>query len=448
VSLESKLDQLMEDYITGDSPGLAMLIGQGGAILLAKGYGLADVEKRVPNEAGTRFIIGSVTKQFTCMVVMMLKERGLLDLDDPVSDYITDFPAWANEVTLRHLMTHTGGVHEYLTREFWEESQEAETEFDLQAVLDRIRTFKELDFEPGTRWDYSNSGYILLQGVIEQVSGQDFSSFMEEKIFKPLGMENTTAGVVGNRDTLATGYSYESPSEFSATPFNSSVVGWADGNIISTVEDMYLWDQALYTDRLVSPHLLAQAFTPVNPEDPSLSRYGYGWFISSRRGLQEVHHAGGTLGFVSNFCRFVDEKTCIVLLSNAAGIDLAEITGRIAELVLGDKMERVEVLAEVPHAWLQEKVGRYEAAHPSRGGVPPWLELGFDGEGNLQFADGHPRSRTPCKLVPLERDRFRLDSPADHYVTFIRCDETGELSRLRLDSGGRVMTLIKEGVSA
>jgi len=211
-------------------------------------------------------------------------------------------------------------------------------------------------------------------------------------------------------------------------------VGWADGNIISTVRDLYICDRALREAVLLPPEVLQQAFRPVRPEDPSFSRYGFGWFIGELRGVRVLQHAGGTLGYVARFCRFPDQDAVIVLLSNADGLDLEELAGALAEELLRDQMQPLELLTSVPEEWLREKAGTYVPVRPRR---ERQIDVVYDEEKHRLFVPGRCLSlRADVELRPLSRDHFRLDGHSERYVTFLR--QGDEITGARLVAGGRV----------
>ncbi|HAI21673.1 MAG TPA: hypothetical protein DCM14_07260 [Clostridiales bacterium UBA8153] len=435
-SLQRATDSIIADHLADGGPGLSLLIGRGKRVLLQKGYGMADVERGTPVEPSTRFLIASVSKQFTAMAVMLLEHQKLLRYDEPIGRFFPEFPAYRDRVTVRQLLTHTSGVQEYLNREYFE-AVEGGAEFDLPQVLQCIAGLGELEFAPGARWRYCNSGYVMLGAIVERVSGQSFASFLREHIFLPLGMTSTEVGETGEHlPGQAQGYTYRAKTDFAAATYTFSAnVGWADGNIISTTGDLFRWGQALYTAKLLPLGKLAEAFVPCRPLDPAFSRYGFGHLISERRGVREVHHSGGIGGYVSRFSRFTDEQLTVILLSNAAGVDLASITGSLAELLLKDKLAPI-LPVEIGESALAEVAGSY-------GGKPRDLPVSLDiaqsaGSLTVTFWD-----KRQAGLVPLGRDFFRCAGPSEVYLQFLR-DEGGALTAVRVLSSGSVSTLQKQ----
>ncbi len=329
--LTPRVDALFQEFNQAGSPGASVMVIRRGKAVLAKGYGLANVEERIPCGTNTNFRLASVTKQFTAMAVMILAERGKLSFDERLTNFFPEFPAYGNQITLRHLLTHTSGLIDY------EDVIPKGTEIPL---LDRdvLRLLMQQDktyFPPGTKYRYSNSAYALLALIVEARSGNNFAWFLRENIFRRLKMSNTVAyeqgpSVVPNR---AFGYSPEG-SGFKRTDqsLTSSVLG--DGGIYSSVADLYQWDQALYTDKLVSRKMLKLAFTPGPATEHPDTGYGFGWFIGQYRGLEEIWHSGNSLGFTTRIARFPEKKFAVIILTNRNEAQIAEFPHRIADWYL------------------------------------------------------------------------------------------------------------------
>jgi CubicO group peptidase (beta-lactamase class C family) len=329
--LTPRVDALFQEFNQARLSGASVMVINRGKVVLAKGYGLASVEERTPCGIKTNFRLASVTKQFTAMAVMTLAERGKLLLDERLTDFFPEFPAYGRLITVRHLLTHTSGLIDY------EDVIPKGTEIP---VLDRdvLRLLMQQDktyFPPGTKYRYSNSAYALLALIVEARSGNTFACFLKENIFQPLKMGNTLAyeqglSVVSNR---AIGYSPD-PSGFKRTDqsLTSSVLG--DGGIYSSVADLYQWDRALYTAKLVSRKMLKLAFTPGPATEHADTGYGFGWFIGHYRGLQEIWHSGNSLGFTTRIARFPEKKFAVIILTNRNEAQIAEFPHRIADWYL------------------------------------------------------------------------------------------------------------------
>ena len=441
--LEQQVDQIIEQYVGPTSPGASVLIGRDDEVLLAKGYGMADVEGGEPITPTTRFVLGSVTKQFAAMAVMLLERRGLVSYDAPIGRYLPEMPAaWRDRITVRQLIHHTSGVPEYLTDDWWEGAV-AGKYGDHQSIVDCVAALDELEFEPGSRWRYCNSGYILLGALVERVAGQSFASFLNDNIFNPLGMDNTYVGEDDSRrPRLATGYMFKSKEEFKPAPWHFAVVGGADGNVISDTTDLYRWSQALYTEKLAPREALGLATVPCRPHDPTFSRYGFGLMIGERRGVRVVSHGGGTLGYVTHLANFTDERLTIVVLTNAAGCKVTRIAGELANLMLADKMAPL-VRVALPDEHLAEKVGLY-IGKPRDSEMKMTVTLPSDGD-ELRLAIDFGGMMPPVEhdLLPLGRDLFCAEPETDSYVHFLR--DGGRVIGLRLTSLGSVLNLDRGG---
>jgi CubicO group peptidase (beta-lactamase class C family) len=327
-ALTARVDALFQDFNPPGSPGASVMVIKDGKVVLAKGYGLANVEESIPCGTNTNFRLASVTKQFAAMAVMILAERRKLSLDEHLTDFFPEFPAYGNQITLRHLLTHTSGLIDY---------EDVIPKGTAIPVLDRdvLRLLMQQDktyFPPGTKYRYSNSAYALLALIVEARSGNTFARFLKDNIFRPLKMSNTLAyepglSVVPNR---AYGYSPDA-SGFRRTDqsLTSSVLG--DGGIYSSVADLFHWDQALYTDKLVSRKMLKLAFTPGPATEHPDTGYGFGWFVGQYRGLREIWHSGNSLGFTTRIARFPEKKFTVIILTNRNEAKLAELPHRIAD---------------------------------------------------------------------------------------------------------------------
>ena len=305
----------------------AVLIARRGRVLFEKGYGSADVAWDVPVTPQTKFNIASLTKQFTGMAVLQLAEAGKLNLDDPVSKYYGDAPAAWQQITIYRLLSHTSGLPELKDlKEFTKGIAQPYTPAEL------IATFRDkpLDFPPGTKWAYSNRGYYLLGYIIEQVSGQKYADYIEQHIFAPLGMRDSgydsNATVIRRR---ASGYATDGQKLRYADYVDWSLP-YAAGGLYSTVEDLLRWDQALYTEKLLSRKWLDRLFTP----DPS--GYNYGWFMDSKGGRFKIYHEGSNPGFAAFIVRYPADRTLVVVLSNMETAPVRQLAYDLAAISFGE----------------------------------------------------------------------------------------------------------------
>lgn len=330
----ARIDALFAEFDKPDAPGASVMVIHNGEAVFAKGYGLADLEARVPCSTNSNFRLASVTKQFTAMAVLILAERKQRSLDGRLTDFFPEFPDWGRAISVRHLLTHTSGVVDY-ENEIPKGTTLPVLDRDvLRILLKQDKTY----FTPGSQFRYSNSGYALLALIVEARSGRTFAQFLKESIFEPLLMTSTLAYEAGSSTVphRAYGHSLEG-GDFKRTDqsLTSSVLG--DGGIYSSVEDLLKWDQALYTTRLVSSEMLQRAFTPATPTDKPGRSYGFGWFISEYRGLKETWHSGETIGFRTRIARFPEKQFTVIILANRSDVVLDELPHRIADLVLFDE---------------------------------------------------------------------------------------------------------------
>lgn len=330
--MKCKIDALFADFNRPDAPGASVAIIQNGKVLLAKGYGLANVEEKAPCTPETDFRLASLTKQFTAMSILILADRKKLSLDESLAGFFPEFPSYGNKITVRQVLSHTSGLIDY---------EDVIPPGTSIPVLDRdvLRLLMKQDttyFPPGSRFRYSNSGYSLLSLIVEVRSGIPFAQFLKKNIFQPLKMNDSLAyeqgfSVIPNR---AYGYT-ASDKGFTRTDqsLTSSVLG--DGGIYSSVSDLFKWDQALYGTKLVSAKWLKLAFTPGSlATDFPNSHYGFGWYIGSYRGFKEIWHYGQTRGFTTRIARFPEKKFTVVILTNRNEAKVSEFPHKIADLYL------------------------------------------------------------------------------------------------------------------
>jgi CubicO group peptidase (beta-lactamase class C family) len=317
------------DFVNGylkkkQIPGCAVLVRKDGEVVLSAGYGMANLEHGVAVTPKTVFQSGSVGKQFTAMAVMMLVEEGKLSLGDPVSKFLKVPSSWS-KITIRHLLTHTSGLGDYPDK-FSLQKDYSEDE------LLKMVTAQELDFEPGDEWAYSNLGYLTLGLVIHKVTGKFYGDFLQERIFKKLGMTSTRiiseADIIPNR---AAGYRLEKGELKNQEWVAPSVNTTADGSLYFTIEDMAKWDEALDEQTLLSADGFRQMWTPVKLNDGSHANYGFGWSLEKNAlGHRLIEHDGAWQGFSTYIGRHPDEHLSVVVLCNRAGANADYIAKVVA----------------------------------------------------------------------------------------------------------------------
>jgi CubicO group peptidase (beta-lactamase class C family) len=325
------VDGLFSAYNQATVPGASVIVIRDGKVLYRHAYGLADVEGRVAASTATNYRLASVTKQFTAMAILMLAERKRLSLDDDLLKFFPGYPAYGKQITIRHLLTHTSGLRAY--EDLIPAERTAQVK-DLD-VLDLLKRQDGTYFPPGSEWRYSNTGYAHLALIVEKASGMRFAEFLKKNIFDPLRMSGTVAFEDGISTVRNRAYGYsERGSGFERTDqsLTSAVLG--DGGIYSSVEDLYRWDQALNTTRLVRAETLQMAFTPAVLSGGKKTSYGFGWEIGEYRGLKTVRHGGSTMGFRTHIARFPEKRFTVIVLINRNNAKPEEIADRIADLYL------------------------------------------------------------------------------------------------------------------
>ncbi len=416
-----RIDAVFGAFDRPTSPGCALGVYQNGRIVHARGYGDANLELGVPIGPATVFDIGSTSKQFTAMSILLLARDGKLALDDDVRKFIPELPDYGRRITLRHLLHHTSGIRDYTTllSLAGERIENVSTDADGLDVIARQRA---LNFAPGTQWQYSNSGFFLLSIVVKRASGQSLRRFAQAHIFEPLGMAHTHfhddhAMVVPNR---ATGYV---PAD-SAGPFRIEMSNWeqlGDGSVLTTVEDLVRWDENFYSAAVGGPGVLAEMVKPGTLDGGKALDYASGLVIGKYRGLKTVEHGGAWAGYRAQLLRFPTEHASMACLCNLGSADPDGLARKVADVYLADRLGPAEhrtasgadtttsadTAADagspaLPPERLRAAVGTYR--DPKLGGV---ARIALDeGKLALKFAGGsfelHPLSATEFTLADLD----------------------------------------------
>jgi CubicO group peptidase (beta-lactamase class C family) len=309
-------------------PGLSLAIVRDGQINKSKGYGLANVELNVAASPDTIYQSGSIGKQFTAAAILLLAEEQKLDLDDSISDYLSDTPEAWNAVTIRHLLTHTSGVGDvYQTLDLQHDASPDE----LLAKAAEV----EVEFEPGEKWEYSNTGYMLLGFVIETITGSSYHEFLSERIYRPAAMKSargiSEADLVPNR---AAGYRLVEGEiknhEWVAPSLNTT----ADGSTYLSAIDLANWSIALESEVILRQSSKDTMWSPIELNDGSTYPYGFAWYLGGTEGHKELSHGGAWQGFTTYFTRFVDDRVAVIVLTNLADADPDKIAEGVARLVI------------------------------------------------------------------------------------------------------------------
>jgi D-alanyl-D-alanine carboxypeptidase len=305
-------------------PGLSLVVVKNGEVVKAEGYGFADIKLQVPATPDTVYKIASVSKQFIATGIMLLVQKGRLDLDDRISKYLEGTPETWKDIRIRHLLTHTSGI-----------VREAPG-FDpsrIQSDADVVKGAYDspLRFPPGTKWEYGNVGYFALAEIIRKVSGRPWTDYLNEKVFKPSGMETThPTNTKVNLPNRARGYSDNDK----LLDANDWPALRPSGAFLSTVLDLAKWDAVLDTNKVLSRSTRRKMWTPVKLNDGAARPYGLGWELTSIAGRKTVHHSGGMPGFRAMFARFVEDRLTVIALMNLDDVDREAIVSGVAKFYL------------------------------------------------------------------------------------------------------------------
>jgi CubicO group peptidase (beta-lactamase class C family) len=346
----TQVDEIFSSLKSTNGPGAAVLVVRNGKAIFRQGYGVTDLRtlRPITPDTNTNFRLASFTKQFTATCIMLLVHDGKLHYDDHLTDIFPEFPAYGKAITIRNLLNHTSGLPDYediLMKQYPNTAEDKIPQILDAGVLKLLEQQTAGKFPPGSKWEYSNSGYATLAMVVEKVSGQPFGQFLHDRIFAPLKMEHTLAYEKGKNEVpnRAYGHSNENGTwrETDQSP-TSAVLG--DGGIYASIDDLEKWDRALREHTLLTATKMQPALTPVLPtggpaqfEDRKPVSYGFGWFLDPYKGHKRMSHDGSTVGFRTTIQRFPDDNLTVIILANRADADPADLALKIADLYFGTK---------------------------------------------------------------------------------------------------------------
>lgn len=413
-----------DDAEKGEFMG-AVLVARDGDVLFDKGYGSANLEWKIANDGDTKFRLGSVTKQFTSVAILLLQERGKLTLDAPVKTYLPDAPAAWDKVTVRHLLTHSAGIPSFTG--FPDYGATKTLPATHASLIARFRD-KPLDFAPGAKFSYSNSGYVLLSAIVEKLSGQSYAAFVAENLFKPLGMADTGydnhAMILPRR---ASGYAPSKDGPVNAD-YISMTIPQGAGGLYSTTHDLLKWQRGLYGGKLLKPATLAAFRTPYK------DGYALGIGVQNAGGVTTIEHGGGIEGFNTSLAYDPDRKITVVVLGNLNGPSPGKLSKSLMTLARGGAvvLPSERQAATVAPDQLAEYAGVYE--------LSPTFAI------TMRVKDGklmtQATGQQEFELFPESKDRFFL-KVVDAQVEFTR-DASGKVTGAILHQGGRSMPAPRE----
>lgn len=427
---EAAVDSMISRLVPPSGTGLAVLIARDGRVIFKRGYGLADVDANVPTTTATKFRIGAITNQFTAAAILKLQEQGKLKVSDKLEQYFPGYPR-GSEMTLHHLLTHTSGLHSYTQDPNFK--MEVSKPITTPALLELIKNY-DPEFTPGLMWSYSNSGYVLLGQIVEKVSGSTYEDFLRTTFFEPLGMTNT--GVYRNDappPDVAVGYEYKRRSFKPSLDWDMS---WTPGaaSLYSTVEDLFRWNEGVFSGNLLTLESRQAAFSPVKTEeyeDPKAGNgYGYGWSMAHYRGAPIIFHGGGLDGFSSYLLRLPERNYTVVLLANALplqpGLNLTQLANKIVDAYFDQELERLPgaPVKSISAEALDAIVGRYD-----HGAVT--LVVGKEGN-RIFYQLGQHR---PLELFPKSETEF-APKEVDALFIFVK-DDKGKVTQVIHEQNGQ-----------
>ncbi len=340
-----KLDDVLAGLVSPRDPGAAVLVVEKGRTVFERGYGISDFKTGQAIDGRTNFRLASVSKAFTAAAVMLLVREGKLKYEDRLTDVFPDFPDYGRGITIRHLLQHTSGLPDYedlLPPSFGAEGPGGLVQISDAGVLDLLKRTGAPVFPSGTRWKYSNSGYVVLGSIVAKLSGLPFEDYLVRRVFAPLGMKRTTAYVRGKNEVPDRAFGHSPAAgawrETDQSPTSATL---GDGGIYSSLRDLARWDDGLRRGRLLSLDEMRPALEPVSapaapPVEPdgTPAAYGFGWFLNPWKGRPRMWHYGETRGFRTAIQRFPEEAVTIVVLANRADVDAAELALKAAEIYL------------------------------------------------------------------------------------------------------------------
>ncbi|HEV3512487.1 MAG TPA: serine hydrolase domain-containing protein [Candidatus Sulfotelmatobacter sp.] len=347
-SASSQIDAVFSLLQSNNAPGAAVLVVYKGKPVFRHGYGVTDLRTKQPIGPDTDFRLASFSKQFTAMCIMLLVHDGKLHYDDHLTDIFPEFPAYGKPITIRNLLNHTSGLPDYediLTAQYPHTPDEQIPQIHDAGVLKLLEQQTAGKFPAGSKWQYSNSGYVVLGLIVEKVSGKPFGQFLHDRIFAPLHMIGTLAYEKGKNEVRRRAYGHTKEKDgWRETDQSSTSATLGDGGIYTSIDDLAKWDRALRQHNLLSEAEMQPALTPVQPtggpaksENGSLVSYGFGWFLDPYKGHKRMWHDGETMGFRTTIQRLPDDDLTVIVLANRTDINPAELALKVADLYLGAK---------------------------------------------------------------------------------------------------------------
>ncbi len=391
-STNNKFDALLNDFFEKDGPGGVALVVKDGKTVYRKAFGMANLELGIKMKPDNVFRIGSITKQFTASAIMKLVEDGKINLDDDISKYIKDYPVHGHTITIEHLLTHTSGIKSYTGMKEW--TQEVhKKDFTPQEMVDYFKS-QPMDFTPGEKFRYNNSGYFLLGYIIEIVSGKTYADYINDNFFEPLDMGNSyygsTTRIIKNR---ASGYA-KKEDIYVNDDFLSMTQPYSAGSLLSTVDDLSKWYTAVMSDKIISKASRKKAHSSYTLNSGKKTGYGYGWSIGNIQGTTQVSHGGGINGFLTASIFLPKDKIFVTVFSNCTCNAPGTLANKLAAIAIGKPFEWKEI------SIADDVLKSYQAVYSSED----------NGDRTITFSDGQLYSKLSggekYKIFPYANDKF------------------------------------------
>lgn len=408
-NIEAQIDALMSNQYKTNESGATILIAKEGSIVYRKAFGRANLEQNVAMIPENVFEIGSITKQFTAISILMLLEEGKLSLDDEITKYIPDYPTQNTKITIHHLLTHTSGIKSYTS--LGSLNEYARKDLSPTELMDLFKN-EPMDFTPGEEFRYNNSGYVILGYIIEKITDMPYADFIQKRIFTPLQMNNSYYGskskLINNR---AMGYQKGNEGYLNAN-YISMTIPYAAGSLMSTVDDLLKWQRAVQNNDLISKESLQKAFSNYTLNNGNKINYGYGWSHNTIQGIPIIEHGGGIFGYTSQGIYIPSKNTYIIILTNCNCNSPSNIAYKIAAITIGKPYPTIAQAIQLSQPQLDKWVGAYKFEDGvirviTRKGNQLYSQRT---DGNNEFA-----------IFPLSENRFFFE---DSFSEFIFTDGT------------------------
>ncbi len=422
------LTQKYDEYINkrfekGDFMGVVMIAKNGNPVY-TKAIGYADISTEIPNSPELKYLIGSVTKQFTAALILKLQEEGKLKTSDRISKYFPNFK-YGDSITIKQLLNHTSGIKNYT--DIKNIIGKIDTYENISALLDSVLIL-DLEFSPGEKMSYTNTGYLMLGEIVKQASGKSFKEYLQEKIFTPAGMlhSDIDAEIISG-DDFAQGYTKNDSNQIvKSININLKYAGSA-GSISSTLSDMLKWDNALYSELILSNESKNEMFTP------GMKKYGYGFFIDEYKNKKRVWHNGRIFGFVASFMRFYEDSLTVIVFGNNDRDNVDQIAHELTQITLGETINLSDpVEITVDPAIYKNYTGVYE--------LSPAFAITIITEDNKIFAQATDQEK--YEIYPEAENKF-FYKIVEAKIEFFK-DENGNVNKLVLYQSGRELPGIKK----